>query len=53
MKTTIELSDALFADARRYADANNMTMKALIEQSLRNLMAEKKDKPKFKLRDAS
>ncbi|MDR2244141.1 MAG: hypothetical protein LBE15_01865, partial [Burkholderiales bacterium] len=39
--------------ARRYADANNMTMKALIEQSLRNLMAEKKDKPKFKLRDAS
>ncbi|MCL2308129.1 MAG: DUF2191 domain-containing protein [Proteobacteria bacterium] len=53
MKTTIELPDTLFAEARHYADANNMTMKALIEQSLRKVMAEKKNAPKFKLRDGS
>ncbi|MDR2013005.1 MAG: type II toxin-antitoxin system VapB family antitoxin [Rhodanobacter sp.] len=53
MKTTIELPDALFAQARRYAGARNMTMKSLIEQGLRKIMAEKKDEPKFKLRDGS
>jgi hypothetical protein len=53
MKTTIELPDALFAQARRYADARSMTMKSLIEQGLRKIMAEKKAEPKFKLRDGS
>ncbi|MDR2991529.1 MAG: type II toxin-antitoxin system VapB family antitoxin [Burkholderiaceae bacterium] len=53
MKTTIELPDALFAQARRYASARSMTMKALVEQGLRKVMAEKKDAPKFKLRDGS
>jgi hypothetical protein len=53
MKTTIELPDALFAQARRYAGARNMTMKSLIEQGLRKVMAEKKNEPKFKLRDGS
>ncbi|MFT4242089.1 MAG: hypothetical protein QM569_07385 [Acidovorax sp.] len=52
MKTTIELPDALFAEARRFADDNGMTMKALIEQGLRKAMAAKQDKP-FKLRDMS
>jgi hypothetical protein len=53
MKTTIELPDALFSQARRYADKRNMTMKALIEQGLRKVMAEKKAEPQFKLRDCS
>jgi uncharacterized GH25 family protein len=53
VKTTIELSDALHAQARRYAGAHRMTMKALIEQGLRKVMAEKKTEPKFKLRDGS
>ncbi|MDR0782023.1 MAG: type II toxin-antitoxin system VapB family antitoxin [Pseudomonadales bacterium] len=53
MKTTIELPDALLAQARRFADSHDMTMKALIEQSLRKVMAEKKPEPKFKLRDGS
>ncbi|MDR2880659.1 MAG: type II toxin-antitoxin system VapB family antitoxin [Azoarcus sp.] len=53
MKTTIELPDALFAQARRYADAHDMTMKALIERGLRKAMAEKKDEPRFELRDCS
>ncbi|MDR0458370.1 MAG: type II toxin-antitoxin system VapB family antitoxin [Burkholderiaceae bacterium] len=53
MKTTIELPEPLFAQARRYAGARNMTMKTLVEQGLRKVMAEKKDAPKFKLRDGS
>lgn len=53
MKTTIELPDPLFAQARRYADAHNMSMKALIEQGLRTVMAEKKAAKPFKLRDGS
>jgi len=51
MKTTIELPDSLFAQARRYAGAHKITMKSLIEQGLRKVMAEKKSEPKFKLRD--
>ena len=53
MKTTIELPDSLFAQARRHADAHGMTMKALIEQGLRAVMAEKKEEAPFKLRDGS
>lgn len=52
MKTTIELPDALFAEARRFADDHGITMKALIEQGLREAMAKQEDKP-FKLRDGS
>jgi hypothetical protein len=53
MKTTIELPDPLFAQARRYASARKMTMKAMIEQGLRKVMAEKKSEQPFKLRDGS
>lgn len=53
MKTTIELPDSLFAQARRHADAHGMTMKALIEQGLRAVMADKKEQAPFKLRDGS
>ena len=34
MKTTIELPDALLAEARRFADDHGMTMKALIDETL-------------------
>ncbi|MFT3777491.1 MAG: hypothetical protein QM772_04290 [Ottowia sp.] len=53
MKTTIELPDPLFQQARRHAERHQMTMKALIEQGLRKVMAEKKPEEPFKLRDAS
>ena len=54
MLTTTRPPDPLFAQARRFADANNMTMKTLIEQGLRKVMAEqqKAHRP-FKLRDGS
>jgi hypothetical protein len=53
MKTTIEMPDALFAQARDYASHHNMTMKALIEQALRTVMKQKPQAEPFKLADAS
>ncbi len=53
MKTTVELPDPLFKQARRYADAHATTMKALIEEGLRKVMAEDQEAPPFKLRDGS
>lgn len=53
MKTTIELPEALFQKAKRFARAHKTTLKALIEQGLRLKLAEKEAGPSFKLRDAS
>lgn len=53
IKTTIALPDALFERARHFAKARQLTMKALIEQSLRKALAEESDRKPFKLRDGS
>jgi len=53
MKTTIELPDPLLEQARRFAAARRMTLKALIEQGLRTVMAEKPEEKPFRLRDCS
>ena len=52
MKTTVEISPALLLEAKRHAKAEHMTLKALIENGLRRVLAEK-DTPAFKLRDGS
>jgi hypothetical protein len=53
MKTTIELPEALFAKAKRHARKHKTTLKALIEQGLRQVLATRSDEANFKLRDAS
>jgi hypothetical protein len=53
MKTTVEISPSLFAEARRCAQAEHTTLKALIETGLRRVLADQKNKPAFKLRDGS
>jgi len=53
VKTTIEMPDALFAQARQYASDHRMTMKALIEQGLRMVMKQKPEAEPFRLADAS
>lgn len=53
MKTTIELSDALFDRARRYARRRNLTLKAVMEMGLRKVVEEAEPVGGFKLRRAS
>ncbi len=53
MKTTIDLSDALFTEARRVADENHTTLRALIEAGLRTVLASKQQPRTFRLRKAS
>ncbi len=53
MKTTIDLSDALFTAAKQFAAARGMTLRAVVEQSLARTLREKAEPNAFKLRDAS
>lgn len=52
MKTTIELSDALAARAREVAAREGTTLRALVEDGLRQVLATRR-RPRFQLRDAS
>jgi Arc/MetJ family transcription regulator len=53
MKTTVEISDALLAEARRAAEREQTTVRALIEAGLRRVLAERARKQPFRLRPAS
>lgn len=55
MKTTIELSDPLFQSAKQLAQQSQTTLRALIEEGLRRVLADSLDRPKpaFKLKNAS
>jgi len=54
MKTTIEISDALFATAKDVARSRQTSLRALIEEGLRGVLNEASNQPKpvFKLKDA-
>ncbi|MFQ6046344.1 MAG: type II toxin-antitoxin system VapB family antitoxin [Gemmatimonadales bacterium] len=50
MKTTIDLPDSLLAELRRVARSEGTTMRALIEQGLRRVLAERGERGAFRLR---
>ena len=51
MKTTVEISDSLFNEAKRLSGQRGMTLREVIEMSLRNfLMSQKTPSKPFKLR---
>jgi hypothetical protein len=54
MKTTIDLTDGLFNSAKALAGARQTTLRALVEEGLRRVLADAqaKAKPAFKLKDA-
>ena len=54
MKTTVEISDALLAEARKLAARERTTVRTLIEQGLRRVIEERRGaKQPFRLRKAS
>ena len=53
MKTTIEISNSLLEEARKLAAREKTTVRALVEQGLRQVLSERKSRGVFKLRKAS
>lgn len=53
MKTTVEITDSLMQEAKKQAVRDQTTLRELIELGLRRVLSERKQKKKFKLRDAS
>lgn len=54
MKTTIEIADPIFEEAKTIASREGTTVRALVESGLRLVVAERQAKQKpFKLRDAA
>ncbi|HUR71555.1 MAG TPA: type II toxin-antitoxin system VapB family antitoxin [Candidatus Limnocylindrales bacterium] len=53
MKTTVEISDNLLDEAKRLAARERTTVKALIEQGLRQIISTKKKPGVFRLRKAT
>lgn len=53
MKTTIDISDPLFEEARSVARKEGTTLRSLVEEGLRHALEERQKKRPFRLRDAS
>jgi Bacterial antitoxin of type II TA system, VapB len=53
MKTTLDISDSLLREARKFAAREQTTLRALVEQGLRRVLAEKSRKSAFRLRKGS
>ena len=53
MKTTLDISAPLLRQARKLAAREGTTLRALIEQGLRRVIAEERRRPAFRLRKAS
>ena len=53
MKTTLDISDPLLREARKVAARERTTLRALVEQGLRQVVAQREQRTEFRLRDAS
>ena len=54
MKTTVEISDALLEETRKIAAREDVTVRTLIEQGLRQVVAQRKQRRgPFRLRKAT
>ncbi|MFL6054246.1 MAG: type II toxin-antitoxin system VapB family antitoxin [Actinoallomurus sp.] len=53
MKTTVDISDELLREARRMAHEEGTTLKSLIEEGLRAVLARREEGRRYVLPDAS
>lgn len=53
MKTTIQISDSLFEEAKKLANQEHTSLRVLVEEGLRKVISEKNKKGQFHLRKAS
>jgi hypothetical protein len=53
MKTTVQIPDNLFEEARKLAHREQTTLKALVEEGLRRVISEHQRESPFRLRKAS
>ena len=53
MKTTVEISNALFERSKAVAKRHNTTLRALVEEGLRQVVSQRERKSKFELRRAT
>ena len=53
MKTTVHIPDSLLEEARKIANQEQTTIKALIEEGLRRTIANRKKRSAFRLRKAT
>lgn len=50
MKTTVDIQDALLDEARKIASRENTTVRAMVEEGLRKVLAQRKKETPFQLR---
>ena len=53
VKTTVEISDALLARAKRQARRTGQPLRALIEEGLRSVLSQEQGRPSYRLPDLS
>ncbi|MBF8259586.1 MAG: hypothetical protein HW377_1960 [Actinobacteria bacterium] len=53
MKTTIQIPDSLFEEARKVAQRERVTMRSLVEAGLRRVLADHATRGGFRLRKAA
>lgn len=53
MKTTVEITDSLLDEARKLASREGTTVRALVEEGLRRIIAERKRVKVYRLRRAT
>ena len=53
MKTTIEIAEPILEDAKELARREGVTLRLLVEEGLRSVLAARQSRKKFQLKDAA